>query len=138
MARKTKTTIEEIEQQQDESPAKELHTFYSWDGETLIINVLGTPSAKRDAIGAVQGNQLKISVREAPQGGKATDYMVRFLAAEFNVSVKDIQVVSGRFNVNKQIRITNPRNLPNAIVREAAPVKVENTFQKHKKNHKTR
>ena len=97
---------------------KELKSFYAWEGDTLILNILGTPNAKKDAIGKVKGTQLKISVREAPQGGKATDYMVRFLANEFDVSIKDIQVVSGRFNVNKQIRIKTPKKLPSEISRE--------------------
>lgn len=96
---------------------KDQDSFYAWDGDTLILNVIGTPSAKRDLIGRAKGTQLKVSVREAPRGGKATDYMVRFLAGEFDVSTKDIQVVSGRFNVNKQFRIKNPKNLPPEILR---------------------
>ena len=116
--KKQKNKIEEEEVPLATISKKELHSFYAWEGETLILNILGTPNAKRDAIGKVKGTQLKISVREAPQGGKATDYMVRFLANEFDVSIKDIQVVSGRFNVNKQIRIKSPKNLPSEIYRE--------------------
>jgi uncharacterized protein YggU (UPF0235/DUF167 family) len=41
--------------------------------------------------------------------------MVRFLADEFGVSVSDIQVVSGRMNVNKQLRIKAPKRLPSVI-----------------------
>ena len=94
---------------------KKMDSFYAWDGETLIINVLGTPSAKRDQIGKPFGNQLKISVKESPRNGRATDYMLRFLADEFDVSPKDIEVVLGRFNINKQLRITNPKKLPAQI-----------------------
>jgi uncharacterized protein (TIGR00251 family) len=112
---------------------KELNSFYAWENDVLILNVLGTPSAKRDAIGKPFGNQLKISVREAPVGGKATDYMVRFLAGEFDISTKDIEVVKGRFNVNKQLRIKNPQNLPPEIEREQTLNCEENSFQKRKK-----
>ncbi len=90
--------------------------FYQWEGEILVLNVLGTPSAKRDAIGKVKGNQLKISVTEAPVAGRATDYMVRFLAKTFSISSSDIEVVYGRMNVNKQLRIKAPKNLPSSIV----------------------
>jgi hypothetical protein len=41
--------------------------------------------------------------------------MVRFLAEEFGVSVSDIQVVSGRMNVNKVLRIKSPKVLPGVI-----------------------
>jgi uncharacterized protein (TIGR00251 family) len=87
-------------------------TFYFWDGDILVFNVLGTPSAKKDAIGKVKGNQLKISVTEAPKRGKATDHMVRFLAKIFEVSVSDIEVVFGRMSIHKQLRIKSPKNLP--------------------------
>lgn len=89
--------------------------FYQWEGDTLVLNILGTPSAKRDAIGKVKGNQLKVSVTEAPVAGRATDHMVRFLAKEFGISPSDIEVVYGRMNVNKQLRIKNPKNLPPVI-----------------------
>lgn len=92
------------------------HMFYQWEGDTLVLNVLGTPSAKRDAIGKVKGNQLKISVTEAPIAGRATDHMVRFLAKTFQISASDIEVVYGRMNVNKQLRLKNPKHLPSVIL----------------------
>ncbi|MDP1739162.1 MAG: DUF167 family protein [Caulobacter sp.] len=87
-------------------------SFFWWEEDTLVFNVLGKPSASRDAIGKPKGRQLKISVTAAPQLGKATDHMVRFLAREFDVSPSAIEVVFGRFNVNKQLRIKAPRTLP--------------------------
>lgn len=94
---------------------RDMKSFYAWDGDVLILNILGTPSAKKDAIGKPKGNQLKISVTAAPVGGRATDYMVKWLAKEFAVNKSDIEVVFGRMNVNKQLRIKNPQKLPRAI-----------------------
>ena len=86
--------------------------FFCWEGETLVLNVLGKPSSKQDAIGRPKGHQLRISVTAAPRAGRATDHMVRFLAQEFGVATGDIEVVFGRMNVNKQLRINSPRRLP--------------------------
>jgi hypothetical protein len=86
--------------------------FFYWEGETLVLNVLGTPGANKDAIGKPKGHQLKVSVTEAPRAGRATDHMVRFLANAFGVATGDIEVVFGRFNVNKQLRIKSPKRLP--------------------------
>lgn len=86
--------------------------FFYWDGETLVLNILGKPSAKLDAIGKPKGHQLKVSVTAAPRAGRATDHMVRFLADAFGVAVGDIEVVFGRMNVNKQLRIKSPKRLP--------------------------
>lgn len=92
-----------------------MNSFCAWDGETLVLNILGKPSAKQDVIGKVKGNQLKISVTATPVAGKATDHMVRFLAGIFGVANHDIEVVFGRFNVNKQLRIKSPKKLPPVI-----------------------
>jgi uncharacterized protein len=104
-----------------EKPAnpKKMSSFFAWDGDTLILNVLGTPGAKQDVIGKVKGNQLKISVTEAPRAGRATDHMVRFLAKEFDVATADITVVFGRMNINKQLRIKAPKKLPPVIARHS-------------------
>jgi uncharacterized protein (TIGR00251 family) len=88
------------------------NSFFSWDGDTLVVNILGKPASGKDAIGKPKGNQLKVSVTAAPQNGKATDHMVRFLAPLFGVAARDITVVFGQENVNKQLRIQAPKKLP--------------------------
>ena len=87
-------------------------SFFAWEGGVLVVNILGKPGAARDAIGKVRGTQLKVSVTAAPVAGKATDHMVRFLAPLFGVVASDIEVVFGRENVNKQLRIKAPKKLP--------------------------
>lgn len=91
-------------------------SFFAWDGEVLVVNILGKPAAAKDAIGKPKGTQLKVSVTAAPQAGRATDHMVRFLAPLFGVAVADIEVVFGRESVNKQLRIKAPRKLPAAFM----------------------
>lgn len=91
------------------------HNFYEWDDAVLVLNILGTPMAKKDAILKPKGNQLKISVRAQPQNGKATDYMVAFLAKQFGVHVGDIEVVYGRMSIHKQVRIRAPKELPKGV-----------------------
>jgi uncharacterized protein (TIGR00251 family) len=97
-------------------------SFFAWEDDVLVLNVLGKPSAARDAIGKPKGTQLKISVTAAPVNGKATDHMVRFLAPLFGVAVNDIEVVFGRENVNKQLRITAPKKLPAVFAQASLPL----------------
>lgn len=87
-------------------------TFFVWDGDTLVVNILGKPSASKDAIGKSKGTQLKVSVTAAPKDGKATDYMVRFLAPLFGVPVSAITVVFGQESIHKQLRIHAPQKMP--------------------------
>jgi len=87
-------------------------SFFAWDGDVSVVNILGKPAARKDSIGKPKGAQLKVSVTAAPQNGKATEHMVRFLAPLFGVAVRDIVVVFGQENVNKQMRIQSPKKLP--------------------------
>ena len=89
--------------------------WFWWEGDVLVFNILGNPCAKQTKIGKPLGNQLKISVGCAPVNGKATDHLVKFLATEFGVKVKDIEVVFGRMNINKQVKITLPQKLPSVF-----------------------
>ena len=95
-----------------------MESFYSWDGDVLVLNILGTPGAKLNKIGKVKGNQLKVSVTAQPTDGKATDHMIAFLATQFKVAQKDIELVFGQFSIHKQLRIKNPIKLPAGITRK--------------------
>jgi uncharacterized protein (TIGR00251 family) len=97
-------------------------SFFAWDGDVLVLNILGKPSASKDAIGKPYGKQLKISVAATPVAGKATDHLLRFLAPQFGVTAADIELVFGRMNVNKQVRIKAPKKLP--AVFTPAPVQI--------------
>jgi uncharacterized protein (TIGR00251 family) len=104
----------------DSEKGMALNSFCAWDGETLVLNILGEPQAKRDAIGKPKGKQLQVSVTATPVAGRATDHMVHFLAGEFGVPASNIEVVFGRYNINKQLRIRAPQNLPSVIARHLA------------------
>ncbi|MBN2722083.1 MAG: DUF167 domain-containing protein [Campylobacterales bacterium] len=102
-----------------------MNSFCCLDGDILVLNVLGTPAAKRDHIGRPKGNQLRISVTEKPIRGKATDHMVRYLAKEFDVLINDIEVVFGKYNINKQLRIKQPKKLPAVIQKEISKLPID-------------
>jgi len=107
MAKKRKKQEDKIE--------KEQNRWFWWEEDILVFNILGKPSAKITKIGKPLGNQLKISVAAAPVNGKATDHLVKFLAKEFDVKGRNIEVVFGRMNVNKQLRVTKPNRLPSVF-----------------------
>ncbi len=90
-------------------------SFCHWEGDTLVLNILGRPRAKKTKIGKVIGKQLEVYVAEQPVRGRATAHMVKFLASEFDVPESAITVVFGVYNVNKQLRITAPKRLPPVI-----------------------
>ncbi len=92
-----------------------MSSFCHWEGNILVLNILGRPRAKRNAIGKVIGKRLEVHVAENPVRGKATTHMVQFLAEEFHVPKSAITVVFGVYNVKKQVHITAPKQLPSVI-----------------------
>ena len=95
-----------------------MQPFCWWEDDTLVLNILGRPRAKKTRIGKVIGKQLEIHVAENPVRGKATAHLVNFLSGEFEVAESAITVVFGVYNVNKQLRIKAPKHLPSAIAKQ--------------------
>jgi hypothetical protein len=89
--------------------------FYRWEADTLVLNILGRPNSKQDAIGRVIGHQLEVYAAAVPRRGGATAHMVKYLAGVFGVQITAIEVVFGEKNVNKQLRIKSPSKLPAPI-----------------------
>ena len=94
---------------------KRSEPFCHWEDNVLVLNILGRPNSKGDAIGKVIGHQLEVYAAAVPRRGGATAHMMRFLAGEFGVPVSAITVVFGEKNVNKQIRVRAPKKLPALI-----------------------
>ena len=115
MAKKRKKQEDKEEKAQRLQEHKDKTKWFWWEDDVLVFNILGKPSAKLTKIGKPFGNQLKISVAAAPVNGKATDHLVKFLAKEFGVKNSDIEVVFGRMNVNKQLRVKAPNKLPSVF-----------------------
>ena len=59
--------------------------FYYWDDDTLVLNIIGRPNSKKDAIGVVIGHQLEVYAAAIPRQGGATAHMIQYLAGIFCV-----------------------------------------------------
>lgn len=90
-------------------------SFYSWDNDVLSLNILVSAGARTNSWGKVKGNQIKISIMTAPENGKATEFLIGFLAKHFKVSKKSVELVAGEFIPHKQFRIHQPKQLPSII-----------------------
>jgi uncharacterized protein (TIGR00251 family) len=75
----------------------------SKDGATLAIKV--HPRARKNAITAVVGEALKISLTAPPINGKANQACIDFLAEVLKVPRSSVTIASGENSRNKVIRI---------------------------------
>jgi len=90
-------------------------SFYSWDDDVLNLSVLVSAGARTNQWGKIKGNQIKISIMTAPEKGKATAFLIDFLATSFKVPKKSVELVAGEFIPYKQFRIHQPKQLPSII-----------------------
>lgn len=89
--------------------------WYSWQGNSLTLNVRVQPRASRDEIAGVHGQQLKIRLTAPPVDGKANQTLLKFLAKTCGVPIGKVTLLSGETGRNKRVRIENPRYPPAGV-----------------------
>lgn len=92
-------------------------TFYKWDGNDLVLYIVCKPGSKKDEIAEVINNELKIFIKEIAEKGKASTYLIAFLAKTFCVNKSSVEIISGEFSVHKQIKIYQPKQLSLDIIK---------------------
>ncbi|HXB11143.1 MAG TPA: DUF167 domain-containing protein [Bacteroidia bacterium] len=69
----------------------------------LLIKV--KPGATRDEISLDTENNLSVRIKAKPIDGEANDYLVNYLAKEFNISRSKIQIEKGTISRSKRLAI---------------------------------
>lgn len=90
-------------------------SFYTWQGEDLMLNLLVTAGAKVNQIGKVKGKQLKVAIATQPEKGKATAFLIGYLAELFKVPKQSVELVSGEYIPSKKIKIHQPKHIPSFV-----------------------
>ena len=70
-----------------------------------LLNVKAKPNARTDRIKGISGGLLQVEVAAAPEDGKATEQLLRFLAKSFGVPRRDVDLISGAHARWKRVRI---------------------------------
>jgi uncharacterized protein (TIGR00251 family) len=93
-----------------------MSTFYHWEGEDLILSIRTQPRASREKLGDVLDDRIKVYLTAAPVDGKANKALCKFLGQLFKTPPSTIEILSGKTDRNKRLRIPSPRKLPSAIL----------------------
>lgn len=75
------------------------------DPGTHEILIKAVPGASSDQVAGPLGDRLKIRVSAPPEGGKANKSICALIARELGVSRSSVEVISGRSNPEKRVRI---------------------------------
>lgn len=79
--------------------------WYSREGDNLKLLIYVQPGAKSTQIVGIHDGALKIRLNAPPVDGRANDALQKFLAKQFNVSIKNVQLITGEKNRRKQFLI---------------------------------
>lgn len=89
--------------------------FYQWQDQDLLLSCRLQPRASKDEFVGIQDDLLKIRIKAPPVDNKANLYLIQFLAKQFKVPKKQIQIISGETHRNKRILIENPSRIPESL-----------------------
>jgi len=90
-------------------------SWYSWQGNNLVIKVYIQPRASMDEISGKHGNRLKIRIQAAPVDDKANKQLLAFLASRFGISKAKLRIVNGLHSRNKTIEISGLKQNTEAL-----------------------
>lgn len=81
----------------------------------LIIRFYIQPSARRNQVIGLHGDELKITITAPPMDGQANTHLIKFIAKHFRVAKSQVTIVKGELGRHKQIKIINPQQIPAEI-----------------------
>jgi len=85
---------------------------FQWDGKQLRLSCFIQPRASRDEIVGIHDNQLKIRLTSPPVDDAANTRLMNFLAKQFGVTRRQVELISGATSRRKIIIIDRPTKFP--------------------------
>lgn len=82
------------------------------DGEDLLLSCYLQPRASKDEVIGEHDGAVKIRIAAPPVDGEANEALVAFLAKQFGVAKRAVQIESGHTGRRKSVRIQQPATLP--------------------------
>jgi len=82
------------------------------DHGAVVLTLHVQPGAKWTEVAGLHGNALKIRLAAPPVEGKANAALLRFLAAAFDVPLRNVTLVRGETSREKTVRIEAPARQP--------------------------
>ena len=86
--------------------------WFRWDGTALRLEIVVRPRADRDGIAGLRGGRLRVELKAPPVDGKANLRLIGWIAAEFGVTKRAVQLLRGEKGRMKSLRIESPARVP--------------------------
>ena len=83
---------------------------YYWRSETLYLELYVRPKSTITDIVGLYNNRLKVVIKASPVCGKANKILLKFLSQYFDVSIQNVEIISGLYSTYKTISVVNPKS----------------------------
>lgn len=81
---------------------------YRWAAGDLILSVYVQPGAKRTQMAGPHAGAVKIRLQARPVEGAANAALIAFLAEQFGLPRKAVQILQGESSREKRLRLQAP------------------------------
>lgn len=82
-----------------------MSTWYQRSADTLILVLHVQPGAKQTSVAGLHGDALKIRLAAPPVEGRANEALLRFIADQFEVPLRSVELKQGGQSRHKRVAI---------------------------------
>jgi len=80
--------------------------------QSITLRVHVQPGAKRTEVAGTHGDALKIRLAAPPVDGQANEALLSYLAEQFGVPKRQVELVSGHASRSKRVLVIEPVHRP--------------------------
>jgi uncharacterized protein len=93
-------------------------SWYTFQNEKLILNLLVQPGAKRTEIVGLHEGRLKVRIHAPPQEGRANEALVKWIAKVFEVPLRQVLIHQGLHSKRKVIVVSHSTVSPEVLLQQ--------------------
>jgi len=90
--------------------------WFRRNGDVLTLTLHIQPGAKRTEVAGLHGEALKLRLAAPPVEGRANEALLKFIAASFDVSVRQVELKQGAQSRHKVVAITGSKVEPERLL----------------------
>jgi len=90
--------------------------WFRRNGDVLTLTLHIQPGAKRTEVAGLHGEALKLRLAVPPVEGRANEALLKFIAASFDVSLRQVELKQGAQSRHKVVAITGSKVEPEKLL----------------------
>ncbi len=90
--------------------------WFRKDGDAVLLKINAQPGSKLSEVAGLHGEALKIRLAAPPVEGKANEALLRFIAEQFEVPLRNVELLRGAQSRHKMVKVSGSRVLPESLV----------------------